>query len=257
MPNGSLDQYTMAPVNTPMNCKILGWADRYHIIEGVAAALLYLHEDCQVSSCTNSDQRVLHRDVKPSNILLDSQWNARLGDFGLARLVDRNKPAQSASAVAGTPGYLPPEYPYTRKIGVESDVYSFGVVVLEVAAGRQPVEWDRPPNERYLVEWVWSMLKADRLLDAADPRLKNSFNEEEMLLILRLGLLCTLKEPQKRPSMRQVTKLLASGDSRRIVLTAVNSSATMHKLDSSNNHSTTSVSISSAGGRSSGVFGPI
>ncbi|RWR77340.1 L-type lectin-domain-containing protein [Cinnamomum micranthum f. kanehirae] len=125
MPNGSLDFHLFNKK------RLLGWAVRYKIATGLASALLYLHEEWE--------QCVVHRDIKSSNVMLDSNFNAKLGDFGLARLVDHEHGLQT-TVIAGTMGYLAPECVTTGKASKESDVYSFGVVALEIACGRRPVE---------------------------------------------------------------------------------------------------------------------
>lgn len=132
MPNGSLDRHIFCDPET----QPLGWDLRYKILSGVGSALHYLHIEF--------DQKVVHRDLKPSNIMLDSNFNARLGDFGLARAIDHEKTSYAESGhpgVPGTMGYIAPEYLHTGKATRESDVYGFGAVVLEVVCGKSP--WTR------------------------------------------------------------------------------------------------------------------
>ncbi|KAJ7943774.1 putative Kinase [Quillaja saponaria] len=138
MPNGSLD-YHLFRNKTP-----LGWAVRHKISLGLASALLYLHEEWE--------QCVVHRDIKSSNIMLDSSFNVKLGDFGLAKLMDHELGPQT-TGLAGTLGYLAPEYVTTGRASKESDVYSFGVVALEIATGKKSVD---PMRDYGLVEWVWN-----------------------------------------------------------------------------------------------------
>ncbi|RWR77344.1 L-type lectin-domain-containing protein [Cinnamomum micranthum f. kanehirae] len=150
MPNGSLDSHLFHKK------RLLGWAARYKIATGLASALLYLHEEWE--------QCVVHRDIKSSNVMLDSNFNAKLGDFGLARLVDHEHGLQT-TVVAGTMGYLAPECVTTGKASKESDVYSFGVVALEIACGRRPVERKAEASKVMMVEWVWELYGRGLLLD--------------------------------------------------------------------------------------------
>lgn len=192
MPNGSLDKLIF---EKDAKHEVLDWHHRCKIVCGVASALLYLHEECE--------QQVIHRDLKASNIMLDSDYNARLGDFGLARLIEHNKNSYTTTAIAGTPGYIAPEYFHTGRATTESDVFSFGAVVLEVACGRRP----RTEAQVNLVDWVWGLYGEGRLLDAADPRL-NEFDSDEMKCMLLVGLACSHPNPQERPTMRQVLQIL-------------------------------------------------
>ncbi|KAG6541834.1 hypothetical protein Mapa_016850 [Marchantia paleacea] len=201
MPNGSLDQALFSDKEA---APVLSWEQRVKIIAGMATALQYLHEDWE--------QRVVHRDVKSSNVMLDAGLNARLGDFGLARLYAHSQAPQS-TATAGTLGYLAPELLHSSKATDKSDVFSFGVVALETASGRRPltlsVEIGVQSEIIVLVDWVWNLYKIDRLLDAADPRLAGRFNDTHMKMVLQLGLLCCHPDPTARPSMRQVLQILA------------------------------------------------
>ncbi|ERN07995.1 hypothetical protein AMTR_s00012p00255000 [Amborella trichopoda] len=193
MPRGSLDKYLFGDDGPP-----LSWRQRCKILKGVATALLYLHEQWE--------QVVIHRDVKASNVLLDTDMNARLGDFGLAKLYERGSNLQT-TRVVGTFGYLAPELSRTGKATTESDVFSYGAVLLEVACGRRPIERQGSPKA-VLVDWVWECFKEGRLLDVADPRLEGCFEIEEMTMVLRLGLWCSHPVPTARPSMRQVCQIL-------------------------------------------------
>ncbi|XAR50999.1 Non-specific serine/threonine protein kinase [Bertholletia excelsa] len=186
MPNGSLDK---ALFESKM---ILPWSHRRKILMGVASALAYLHHDCE--------NQVIHRDVKTSNIMLDREFNAKLSDFGLAREIGLG----GSPSVAGTLGYLAPEYLLTGRASENTDVFSFGAVVLEVASGRRPIEEYRPN----LVEWVWALYREGRLLMAADPRLGEEFDEVEMTRVLKVGLACSHPDPVVRPKMRSVTQML-------------------------------------------------
>ncbi|KAL2622396.1 hypothetical protein R1flu_002601 [Riccia fluitans] len=201
MPNGSLDQALFPEKESP----VLSWEQRVKIITGMATALQYLHEDWE--------QRVVHRDVKSSNVMLDVSLNARLGDFGLARLYAHSQAPQS-TATAGTLGYLAPELLHSSKATDKSDIFSFGVVALETATARRPLtlslEGGGMTSEVVvLVDWVWSLYSNDKLVEAADPRLGGRFNEAHMKMVLQLGLSCCHPDPTARPSMRQVLQILA------------------------------------------------
>ncbi|GLT89739.1 hypothetical protein SLE2022_077140 [Rubroshorea leprosula] len=198
MPNGSLDK-ALFEARTP-----LPWSHRRKILLGVASALAYLHQECE--------NQVIHRDVKTSNIMLDEGFNARLGDFGLARQVEHDK-SPDATVAAGTMGYLAPEYILTGRATEKTDVFSYGAVVLEVASGRRPIERDvnqagKVGVSTNLVEWVWSLHREGRPLTAADPRLEGEYDEAEMRRVLMVGLACSHPDPMARPTMRSVVQML-------------------------------------------------
>lgn len=199
MPNGSLDK-ALFESRMP-----LPWPYRHKILLGVASALAYLHQECE--------NQVIHRDVKTSNIMLDEGFNARLGDFGLARQIEHDK-SPDATVAAGTMGYLAPEYLLTGRATEKTDVFSYGAVVLEVASGRKPIEKDanlvanKAGTSGNLVEWVWSLHREGRLLMAADARLDGEFDEAEMIKVLMVGLACSHPDPSARPTMRGVVQML-------------------------------------------------
>lgn len=193
MPNGSLD-YHLFRGQTMLN-----WQIRYKIAMGLASALLYLHEEWE--------QCVVHRDIKSSNVMLDSSFNAKLGDFGLARFVDHDLGSQT-TVLAGTMGYLAPECVTDGKASKESDVYSFGVVALEIACGRRPVESRVEPDQVRLVEWVWEMYGRGQALETADKRLGMAFDEQQMEALMVVGLWCCHPDFKMRPSIRQVINVL-------------------------------------------------
>ncbi|XP_058202116.1 L-type lectin-domain containing receptor kinase SIT2-like [Rhododendron vialii] len=197
MPNGSLDKLLFSNEKP-----VLNWEQRYRIIRGVASALLYLHEEW--------DQVVLHRDVKASNVLLDADLNGRLGDFGLAKLYDHGENPETTHVV-GTVGYLAPELTRTGKATTSTDVFAFGAFILEVACGRRPIQLLQSPEKVVLVDWVFEKWKEGAILVTSDPRLGGDYLEEEMELVLKLGLLCSKFNAMTRPSMRQVMQYL-NGD---------------------------------------------
>ncbi|KAL3741640.1 hypothetical protein ACJRO7_017149 [Eucalyptus globulus] len=193
MSNGSLDSHLFKERS------FLPWEKRYKIVIGIASALLYLHEEWE--------QRVVHRDIKSSNIMLDSDFNAKLGDFGLARLVDHAKGLQT-TVLAGTMGYMAPEFIYTGKASKESDVYSFGVVLLEIACGRKVIELRANEGQDQLVDWVWELYGIGRLLDAADSKLGTDFVEKQLECLMVVGLWCAHPDHTARPSIREVLNVL-------------------------------------------------
>ncbi|GKV26643.1 hypothetical protein SLEP1_g35908 [Rubroshorea leprosula] len=195
MPNGSLDSHLFK------GRSLLSWNLRYKIVQGLASAILYLHEEGNFC--------VLHRDIKTSNIMLDSTFNAKLGDFGLARLVDSEKGSQTTQ-LAGTMGYIAPECHTTGKASKESDVYSFGVVALEITCGRKSIEYryDEDENQAPLVVWVWEAYGNQMLLDVVDKKLGNNFNEKEMECLIVVGLWCAHPIRSMRPSIRQALHVL-------------------------------------------------
>ncbi|NP_001148116.2 L-type lectin-domain containing receptor kinase VIII.2 precursor [Zea mays] len=197
MRNGSLDR-ALFDASAP----VLPWRHRREILAGVASALAYLHHECE--------RRVIHRDVKSSNVMLDEAYRARLGDFGLARQAEHGE-SPDATAAAGTMGYLAPEYLLTGRASECTDVFSFGALALEVACGRRPI--GATPEGvggccSNLVEWVWSLHAEARILGAVDPRLGGEFEEGEARRALLVGLACSSPEPALRPGMRAVVQVL-------------------------------------------------
>ncbi|KAK8547207.1 hypothetical protein V6N13_097925 [Hibiscus sabdariffa] len=177
---------------------ILDWPKRFGIAVGAAQGLCYMHHDCSPP--------IIHRDVKSSNILLDSEFNAKIADFGLAKmLIKQGKPA-TVSAVAGSIGYIAPEYHSTGRIDEKIDVYSFGVVLLELTTGRKPNHGD---EHRSLAEWAQHYYEGgNSILDALDEEVKEACHLNQMCNVFKLGLYCTRTLPSLRPSMRTVLQIL-------------------------------------------------
>ncbi|KAL8541738.1 hypothetical protein ACS0TY_002845 [Phlomoides rotata] len=194
LPSGSLDSHLFKQHFS------LTWETRYKVAQGLASALLYLHEEWE--------QCVLHRDIKSSNVMLDSNFNAKLGDFGLARLVD-HEDGSKTTVMAGTLGYMAPECMSTGKASKESDVYSFGIVALEIACGRRPIDLGAPENQVRMLEWVWELYGRGVHLEAADPKLGRGYNEEEMVRLMVVGLWCAHPDHTLRPSIRQAIHVLS------------------------------------------------
>lgn len=186
---GSLDKHLHGNGGTG---SLLTWPQRYKILIGLGSALRYLHGEWE--------QCVVHGDVKPSNIMLDLSHDAKLGDFGLARLVDHGAGLlQTTKAVLGTVGYIDPEFVNTRHPSTESDMYSFGVVLLEIVSGQRPVV-ETSEKSFTLLRWVWSLHGRDAILDAADERLRGDEADERwMERVLVVG-----RAGHARPAVRGV-----------------------------------------------------
>ncbi|KAK3416660.1 hypothetical protein EUGRSUZ_H02428 [Eucalyptus grandis] len=193
MPNGSLDRHLFGKK------RILGWAARLKISVGLASAILYLHEEWE--------QCVVHRDIKSSNVMLDSGFNVKLGDFGLARLMDHELGPQT-TGLAGTFGYLAPEYVSTGRASKESDVYSFGVVAIEIATGRRAVDPMEQSSHVSLVGWVWDLYGRGQVIEAMDDKLQVDFDQNQVERLLVVGLWCAHPDRSLRPTVRQVIQVL-------------------------------------------------
>ncbi|GJN34159.1 hypothetical protein PR202_gb22802 [Eleusine coracana subsp. coracana] len=203
VPGGSLDKHIHN------NSRLLSWSERYRIIMGLGSALRYLHREW--------DQCVVHGDIKPSNIMLDSSYNTKLGDFGLARLADHGADPRTTMNIAGTTGYIDPDFVNTRRLSTESDVYSFGIVLLEIVSGKPPV-FQEPPF--MLLKWVWSLHGQGATLDAVDARLilGDEADERQMERALVVGLWCAHHDPAQRPSIVNAMHVLQSQDAKLPVL---------------------------------------
>ncbi|PIN12032.1 Serine/threonine protein kinase [Handroanthus impetiginosus] len=196
MPNGSLDKHLfIGPNKEPLE-----WNVRYKIISGVASALHYLHNEY--------DQKVVHRDLKASNIMLDSDFNAQLGDFGLARALDNGRTScAEAEGVLGTLGYIAPECFLTGKATRQSDIYAFGAVLLEVVCGQRP--GTRIAGFPFLVDWVWLLHRDGKLLEAVDQRLGDNYTIEEANRLLLLGLACSHPDAGERPRTQSILQIIS------------------------------------------------
>ena len=199
MCNGSLDK--MLFNKTGRNAGVLTWEQRLTIVRGVAEGMLYLHEGWE--------QQVLHRDIKASNVLLDADMTAKLGDFGLARLHKHGQHPHTTKVV-GTLGYLAPEFARTGKATTSTDVYSFGVLLLEVMTGRRPIQHMDIDENLLLVDGVWDLYTRGAILEIVDPRFDGVFDHDQMEKVLVLGLLCAHPDATRRPSMRQVVQVLGN-----------------------------------------------
>lgn len=204
MPKGNLSSHLYRTAEGKKQA--LDWKTRYGVILGLASALLYLHEEWKMC--------VLHRDLKPGNIMLDSDMKPKLSDFGLARLMDHNG-LELSTDVAGTIGYMAPEYINGRKFGKKSDVYSFGIIALEVACGKRPFQGNDGADDgqhKALVEKVWDLYVKGAVLEAADERLHGSFDKVQMMQVIVVGLWCTLPDIESRPFISLAKRVLSFKD---------------------------------------------
>ncbi|XP_071682406.1 probable LRR receptor-like serine/threonine-protein kinase At1g56140 [Lolium perenne] len=193
--NGSLDRALFGKGSAHLD-----WPTRFEICLGIARGLAYLHEESAI--------RVVHRDIKASNILLDANLKPKISDFGLAKLYD-DQETHVSTKVAGTFGYLAPEYAMRGHMTEKVDVFAFGVVVLETLAGR-PNYYTKDEDKVYIFEWVWELYEDNCPLEMLDPRLEE-FNSEEVLRAIKVALVCTQGSPHQRPPMSRVVAML-TGD---------------------------------------------
>ncbi|PPD77718.1 hypothetical protein GOBAR_DD25371 [Gossypium barbadense] len=198
--NGNLEQWLHGDVG---DVSPLTWDIRMNIILGTAKGLAYLHEGLE--------PKVVHRDVKSSNILLDRQWNPKVSDFGLAKLL-RSERTYVTTRVMGTFGYVAPEYACTGMLNEKSDVYSFGVLIMEIISGRSPVDYSRPQGEVNLVEWLKIMLGDRKSKEVVDPKLPEMPASKALKRVLLVALRCVDPDATKRPKMGHVIHMLESDD---------------------------------------------
>uniref|UniRef100_A0A452Z766 non-specific serine/threonine protein kinase n=2 Tax=Aegilops tauschii subsp. strangulata TaxID=200361 RepID=A0A452Z766_AEGTS len=198
--NGNLEQWLHGD-NGPVSP--LSWDARMDIVLGTAKGITYLHEGLE--------PKVVHRDIKSSNILLDKRWNSKVSDFGLAKLLGSDS-NYVTTRVMGTFGYVAPEYASTGMLNERSDVYSFGVLIMEIISGRCPVDYARPPTEVNLVEWLKKMVSNRDYEAVLDPKLPEKPSSKALKKALLVALRCVDPDSQKRPKMGHAIHMLEVDD---------------------------------------------
>ncbi|GAB4831768.1 Proline-rich receptor-like protein kinase perk8 [Ancistrocladus abbreviatus] len=187
---------------------VMDWGIRVKVAAGSAHGIAYLHEDCH--------PRIIHRDIKSANILLDNKFEAKVADFGLAKLAEELDGGNThvSTRVMGTFGYMAPEYASSGKLTEKSDVFSFGVVLLELITGRRPVDESQPLGDESLVEWARPLLtqalETEEFDEVADPRLGGNYVQNEMFQMVEAAAACVRHSASKRPRMTQVVRAFDS-----------------------------------------------
>ncbi|MFS7984187.1 putative protein kinase RLK-Pelle-DLSV family [Helianthus anomalus] len=177
----------------------LDWPTRYRICIGIARGLAFLHEESRL--------KIVHRDIKATNVLLDKDLNAKISDFGLARLNEEDK-THISTRVAGTYGYMAPEYAMRGYLTDKADVYSYGIVLLEIVSGMANVADRENENQFVLLERAFALKAAGNLMDLVDPKLGSEYDIQEMMVVINLALVCTAITPTDRPTMSSVVSML-------------------------------------------------
>ncbi|KAK9075910.1 hypothetical protein SSX86_004240 [Deinandra increscens subsp. villosa] len=198
MPNKSLDFFIFGKIQRTQ----LDWTKRFHIIEGIARGLLYLHQDSRL--------RIIHRDLKASNILLDLDMNPKISDFGIARSFGGNETQANTERVVGTYGYMSPEYALDGLFSTKSDVFSFGVLVLEIVSGSRNRGFIHTNHDNNLIGHAWKMYNEGRSMELLDSTLDDPSDPSEVLRSIEVGLICVQQSPEDRPEMSSVVRMLGN-----------------------------------------------
>ncbi|KAI8531521.1 hypothetical protein RHMOL_Rhmol11G0142700 [Rhododendron molle] len=198
MSNGSLDSFIFEITRS----KLLTGSRRLDIIIGIARGILYLHQDSRL--------RIIHRDLKASNVLLDSKMNPKISDFGLARAFGGDLSSEKTKRVVGTFGYMAPEYAIDGLFSTKSDIFSFGVIILEIMSGKRNRKFHHADHDLNLLGHAWGLWIDGKASELIDPVIEGSFSMSKVLRCIQIGLLCVQKCPEDRPTMSSVVSMLIS-----------------------------------------------